>query len=338
MFKNIFISESKRKEQHTEIIQKYFLKIPVFKIKKNRISTKKYFCGIQYKIIKKTANDFALEFVNLFKKKYPNNSHKIIQVILNNLGEALIYAKTIKKWYKDGALIVCTQKGQLDIFKMYAPNYNCVLLDEKDNIHLTQSIIENNILYEPLLTNIKLIELNNSKQHFWKTWENYLKTDFSSLNYTPAKITNNAKKKSLEKLKNLNINQNKFFLLIKNTTSIEPLADDFWNSIENSLKKNGYDVLYNNHLFTIEEIYNIATISKGIISLRSGIIDILSEIDTPKYIIYNHNNIHGDLYPMYKLKEFPWVNHDTLYEYNAIYEDVKKINEKLLQDIQRILK
>ena len=67
-----------------------FLGVPIIKIKKSENYEKRYFLGIQYKT-KKYARRYY-NFVEAFAENIKNICNRNIKVILNNLGEAVIYA------------------------------------------------------------------------------------------------------------------------------------------------------------------------------------------------------------------------------------------------------
>ena len=305
---------------------KRILGIPAIKIRKTENYEKRYFLGVQYKI-KKFSHRYET-FLEAFEENVNTLSNKNIRVILNNLGEALIYARTEKYWYKKGMLVFGTKRQHADIFKMYAPEIPVFFCGEGP---LTENINDkNNNHIEAILYNNKLIEMNNKRQPFLKSWEEYLGTNFSNLKYKKAFITEEDRKLALSKAKLLGVTLSKFVFLIPFARSMSLLPEQFWKNIEHELKEKGYDVIYNSKMFTIKEAYVLAEMSKGIISLRSGFNDVLSEIKTPQHIIYTNNRWHGDLEPMYSFNYFPWAEKDFIKEYNTSHKTIEKIENDII--------
>ena len=69
--------------------------MPILKIKNTETSIKKYFLGIQFKCIHKSAEQITSSFYKYFSQLYPYEKATNVQVILNHIGEAVIYARTL---------------------------------------------------------------------------------------------------------------------------------------------------------------------------------------------------------------------------------------------------
>ena len=313
----------------------YLWKFPLIKIKRDEHYEKRYFLGVQYKVLKfdPPKRDFLEAWMC---ESFKNVKNCNIRIVLANLGEAVVYARTHQYWYKPGMLLFVTRPQHREIFGMFAPGiftFYCgdVILNEPRTDR-------NGNNFRAVLFNEELIEINKSGKPFMQSWQEYLKSDFSNLVYQKAKISEIAKTTALRKANALGVDLDKFAFFMTFARSQDLLPRSFWEEIEEKLKTVGLDVLYNSALFTMEEAYVLAEHSKAIISLRSGLNDVLSEIEVPQYIIYTHNRWHSDLQPMYNLKTFPWSAAEYITEYNTkkqSMEDVKRtILEKVLASVE----
>ncbi len=306
-----------------------FLGIPLIRVKKTEKYEKRYFLGIQYKI-KKYARRYN-SFVEAFNDNAGFIQNKKIKVITNNLGEALIYARTTPFWVKKDMLVFGVKPQHMEIFKMYAPEVPVFYCGEGS---LPEDIDCGSNHFSPLLPVQALISLNSEGKSFWEQWAKYLNVDFKNLKFEKAKICDQDRLLAMKKLNALGINTEKYIFLSPKARSFELLPDSFWKDIEDYLRGVGYDFVYNSTIFSVAEAYVIAEHAKAIISLRSGFNDVLSEIQVPQYLIYAQNSWHGDLQPMYSLKFFPWAAHDFIKEYNTHTETLDDIKNDIIKSIK----
>lgn len=306
-----------------------FLGIPIIKIKKTENYEKRYFLGVQYKV-KKFGRRYNT-FKEAFEENIPFIHNRKITVILNNLGEAVIYARTAQYWYQKDTLMFGLRPQHAEVFKMFAPDIPVFYCGEGS---LIEDDYSNGNTFSALLYDKELIAINNQGKSFWKMWEKHLKCDFSTIKLNKAIISKQDVESALNKAKALHINLQKFVFLMPKARSHQFLPEKFWKDIENSLKKLGYDVIYNSKIFSIAEAYVLATKAKAIIALRSGLNDVFSEISTPQFLIYSHNSWHGDLQPMYSMKNFPWAAKDFITEYNTHSQSIENIKDDILKKIR----
>ena len=186
--------------------------------------------------------------------------------------------------------------------------------------------------FEAVLFDDDLIAINNKGKPFLQSWEEHLKADFSNIKYKKAIISEETQNSALVKAKALGIKLDKFVFLMPFARSIEMLPKDFWEDIEANLRNKGYDIVYNSKKFSVAEAYVLASKAKAIISLRSGFNDVLCEIKVPQYIIYGHNDWHGDLQPMYSFKYFPWAAKEFITEHNSLNKDLEIIKRDILSN------
>lgn len=303
-----------------------FLGIPIVKVKKLDSCEKRYFLGVQYKV-KKYANRYD-RFTDLIAENCPELIGKNIKVILNNLGESVVYARTTRFWRKNGDFVFARKPAQVDIFRMFCPDVPAFYCGEAK---LNKNAGESNI--SPVLEDDKLIVLNNTGLHFYKNWEKHLNADFSQMRFNRAVISEEAKRSALVKAKLFSIDLDNFVLFVPNATSQDPLPIEFWQGLTRELNAKGIGVFRNSKLFSVEEIYVLASRAKAIIANRCGLCDVLCELPVPQYVIYCHNPHHEDLQPMYTFAGFPWAAHDFITEYNTHKQTLNDIQADILEKL-----
>jgi hypothetical protein len=308
---------------------KRVLGIPIFTVKTKEYCEKRYFLGIQYKV--KPIKRF-IQFDQVLSKHVPWLSGRQVKVILNNLGEAVVYARTAAFWYKPHMLVLASKPQNADIFKMFAPEVPVFYFGRG---FLKEPIEDKNgNQIDAVLFDERLIEINDRGEHFYKAWENLLKADFSKLTYQKATISEEIQKTALRKAETLDLDLEKFVLLLPEANSVDPLPESFWKDIEDGLRAKGFGVFYNNPmLFTIPEFYVLASKAQAIIALRSGFCDALCELEVPQHVIYGHNIFHGDLQPMYELSQFPWSAKEFIREYNILKQPVEEVKQRILEQV-----
>ncbi len=303
--------------------------LPIIRVKKREGCEKRYFLGIQYKAIH-FAQHYS-SFVEAFEDNVEGITHRTIRVILNNMGEALVYARTSPFWYKEDELVFGVRPQHIEIFRMYAPHIPAFFCGEGA---LPVPVEAGGNRFEALLHDEELIRMNNCGKPFLKAWEEHLHADFSSLSYPRAVIPPQTEQCAIAKAKALRIDLKNFVFLVPKARSCQALPDAFWQELEQSLRAKGFDILTDSTIFSIPEAYVLARHAKAIIALRSGLCDILFDLPVPQFIIYSHNYFHTDLQPMYSFKHFPWAAQDCIREYNVLHQDISAVQRDILSHIE----
>ncbi len=308
--------------------------VPIFKIKNTEFYIKKYFLGIQFKCIRKTLEQINNSFYQCFSQLYPNEKASNVQVILNHIGEAVIYARTLTLWLKKDTIVVATFRCHQEVFKMFAPQQKVLLIDRKKYpVRLETAFSKNGKNFKAVLLDNELMEINDTHKSFWENWKKYINADFSKLKFKKAQIEEQDRQIAQEKLQKKGLSLQNLVLFFPTSQSIDDMLPAFWKKMEKKLKQCGFDVLYNSIEFSLSEIYFLAENSKAIIGMRSGIFDILCELKTPQFVIYGYNRCHNDLQPMYSLFNFPFASKDNIFEYNSLKETSDKISANILKHI-----
>lgn len=301
--------------------------LPIIRVKRTGLCEKRYFLGIQYKV--KTHPCYT-NFVEAFAGNVHGVHNRKIKVMLNNLGEAVVYARTHALWYNPEELVFGNRLQHIDIFRMFAPQIP-VFYCGGGALKGAQNFGSNRI--EPILADSQLIALNNQGKPFLQSWAEYLHADASSLSYSHAIIPPEVESAALAKAEALGITLDNFVLLSPGARSCDPLPPSFWSNLESSLRGKGYDVLYNSTVFPVPEVYVLASRAKAVVALRSGLCDVLCELPVPQFFVYSHNKFHNDLQPMYSFKHFPWAHSSSIFEYNALKQDIPTISDSIISHL-----
>lgn len=222
-------------------------------------------------------------------KQIIKSKYNKIFILKSNLGEAYIFLKYIINGLlikNDIPLIIATKKYHENLINMLVP--------EIEKIYLP------NLKYE---TSNKVIKINNkyiytafpmkfyidTEHKIQKGTTHYLAEIYNyfliSKENTPAKnrikIQPEIQKKITEFLKEQRIY--KYIFLATEATTCENIKDSFW---ENLAKEIPIKIVKNSSERSIEEAYCLAQNAQFVISLRSGLSEILSNNNNTQIVIY----------------------------------------------------
>ena len=107
-------------------------------------------------------------------------------------------------------------------------------------------------------------------------------------------------KSMLEKVKEINLNLDKFVLMAPEAHSCTLINNEYWIELINKYKNEGYDVFvnlvgdeidlaganYKTCYLTYSEIYSLAKRAKKIIMLRSGLTELFLQTNVPMEVLY----------------------------------------------------
>ena len=138
-----------------------------------------------------------------------------------------------------------------------------------------------------------------------------------------------------------NLDLNNFVFIIAEANAVNPLPKEFWKQLCERLKNRGIDVFVNTKtgvseygksaFISISQAMWLASMSRGIIGLRSGFSELVSTFPMQKHIIYTkfmwEPITPQNMLRAYSLSYYPQVDTSTLHEYE--WED--NVNEILQQ-------
>lgn len=327
-----------------------FLGIPVYQRKYTKYKIVKIL-GIPV-YIKDRTKEFLQSLCSKIQCDYDD-----IYISRHNIGETYVYLSHIKDWINYNKskkpVVVVWRKKDIPFYEMFVKNYADVVyvpIEQYDlNLFLTQDVtsFENHRIFCHTLEiaeNMKKIYDSGKEINFY----DFIVKDFKSYLTSPEipKISKEKKVRVSELLKN-NLISKKFVFVCPAATSLVHLGDDFWALLIEKLKDMGYEVIVNSFDETInmkgvlnikpdiEEMFILAVMSSGFISLASGLAVLLSTSGVKADLIYTDfkNNIlnSSEVLNLYSVKNLPAVDKQFVKEY-----DVKNYSEKDL--IEKICK
>lgn len=328
----------KREKDYNYKFQNYLGIISKEKYYKNYIETKtiklfnkKIFTRIENEktieynildLIKKKTD--KIEKTKKFLKRHIDNKYNKIFILKSNLGEAYLFLKFIINGLtdkKDIPIIIATKPAHLDLINMLTPQIDKKLINNlKYEINKKYMMLDNKVIYTAFPMKFYLDtekKVETGKCHYLKEIYNYFKISKENIyKVNKIKINQNVKRNVNDYLDENNIK--KFVFISTKANTCEELPKSFWKDLENSLK---IRIIKNNEKFSLEESYYLGKRATAIISLRSGLSEILSET----------NNLHIVIYTNFKNRyRFNTISESKIsksYSINEIFPDKKSIYE-----------
>lgn len=165
-----------------------------------------------------------------------------------------------------------------------------------------------------------------------------------------------SEKSVLQKCAKINLNLKNFILLIPKANSIQLIDDEFWLKLITQLTQKGYDVFVNQASENLLsgggavyktcdldflEIFTLAKKAKRIVGLRCGLLEFLTQTQTPMSILYNRTptatyNAESAL-KAYSIAQYPALWHIADSQIIEIIYDISRMEHiltQILRDIQ----
>lgn len=278
--------------------------------------------------------------------KTTTKAHDWIFLLRAGLGEAYLLNFMLDEILKNKKIktpcFVCHRKSYKYLFELYFPNIPFYYIDI-DIKRLFPMLTKRFIKYKGHNFNINPTTLKEVQKLFNDYEKNIETRHYTDVIKEFNKINNFSFKKPCFKKetetslikKTKNLNKNNFIFIINDANFVTKLPEKFWKELEESLKEKGYDVFINSQKLTISEAIMLADKAKAIIGLRCGFSELISTLNTKKYIIYTtckHNNL-PKLEQILTLKKYPFVNKETIFEYNILKDNIEIIKNKILGEL-----
>jgi hypothetical protein len=187
---------------------------------------------------------------------------------------------------------------------------------------------------------IKVLVPHNYWLAFWRKtihWvdaaEGLLRTRITNTMFMPPRISEKVSSIVEQKCIISGINTAKYVIFFINTNSGGNIPFFFWTLVYKGLLRLGYDIVLNIDaaepppflpnakccFLPFDELYVLVEKSRGIIAVRSGIIEYLCPLTIPKHIIYpmqTGNNPHViNLFENYTFSLYPFADKTSMFEY-----------------------
>ncbi len=240
-------------------------------------------------------SNFHTKYINKLSalKKYLNKNidkkfNKIF-ILKSNLGEAYIFLKYIINHLNnqsDTILIAGTKESHIILSKLLLPNIATTTLKKalpETNNNIFKIGEQTFYIAFPLSFYI------NTERQIAENNAIYIDEIYKYFNIKDTQSTKNnilhINKSTITKVDNY-LNQNNiknFVFLAKEAKTCNEIPKDFWQELE---KEISIKIIKNNENMSIEEAFYLASKSQVIISLRSGLSEILSETGKTQIILY----------------------------------------------------
>ncbi|CCY25143.1 putative uncharacterized protein [Brachyspira sp. CAG:484] len=270
------------------------------------------------------------------------NEYKHIFINFNCSGETYIFLSYINP--PANSIFIATRKYHIDLCRMMHPNIECVYLPSVINLRSYDDVYKeeyrDKIFYNvlPFKHFIKLEKnLRKGKDvHYCEAICKTIGLEYKKEANRPI-ISEKVKQSALMKINRIGLNLDNFVFLCPESQSNENPAKDYWVNLTEEFYAQGYDIFINTMFLnpdygigktcflTFDEAYYIASLSKQIIGLRSGFIEVLTTVENvPITCIYTDFKDRGLLKPLFveqvlngfSLKRLPNVYTKQIKEYS----------------------
>lgn len=250
--------------------------------------------SIEYKILNFNSNKInKVEATTKNLRKIIDKKYNKVFILKSNLGEAYLFLKYILNGLiekTDKPLIIATKKYHLNLINMIVPNIDKKLVQSlKYETNKKIYTVDNQQIYVAFPMKFYIDTEEKIKQgncHYLSEMYNFFRISRENiLNTNKIKISIHVEKLIDDYLEENNID--KFIFLSTDATTCESIDSEFWDKLEEQLK---IKIIRNKREMTIEEAYYLAQKSVATITLRSGLSEILADV----------NNLHIILYTKFK--------------------------------------
>lgn len=284
--------------------------------------------------------------------KYLPNDFDTAYILHANSGEVYCFLAYLAKacMKKDGAekpLFVATKGYHEDIIEMFFPKANYVYY----NLYLKEPRLD-------LIGDFKEFNGRNYRQIFSQRHFGVVNSNLGRIHYFDAmlqtlglnradasKPTPKLPKKVVTKVtkiaEEIGLDLNKFVILAPEALTTDLLPESFWHSLVRELYKSGYDVFLNvtkptnlnckKYDLSYKELFALSTLSKGVISLKSGLSEFLSQTGTKNIVLAKRFHWSATLtarqcLDAYSLMKLPYIDEKLNFEINTeLYRDDKEL-------------
>lgn len=325
------------------------LGIPVFSTRISRNKKRKFVCGLR--ISKETVTPHRVEtYLNYVINKLDLQKSSVVYLLFVHLGETFLLSNMLKLLVQNDKVekihFVVRTKTQQQIIEMFAPKECIASITHIPIMGKMREDVEQYIGSVRKYKDVLFRMLMPTK--FWTTLgeRHFYGMIQQELNLPQTEITpqvdiseidvENALKKAHEN----HLNLDRYIYLSPEAMTVAPLPMNFWEILADKLRGMGYDLYLNitkasNYIsgtkcfdLNIKECYILAQRAKYIISLRSGLIDVLAYTKSPAIVLYdtigrfNRNT----------LKKIPWFASNPLWEY--VYTEEADCIETIVKTIE----
>lgn len=281
-------------------------------------------------------------FYNEYFKYLPGDFDNIY-ILHANSGEAYCFlaylAKAcLKKDNSKKPLFVATKGYHEDIIELLFPKahnvfYNMYLKEPR--LGLIGDCIEykgRKIRQLFSQRHFNLVNSNLGQIHYFDAMLQTLGLDRKEVSKPVPKVAKSLVNQVTKKVENLGLNLDKFVILAPEALTTGLMPNSFWHSLVKELYNQGYDVFLNVTQATdlkckrcdlsYKEIFALSTLSKGVISLKSGLSEFLlpsgaKNIVLAKKFHWSPTLTAEQCLNAYSIMKLPFVDPENVFELNT---------------------
>ena len=275
--------------------------------------------------------------------KYLPNDFDTAYILHANSGEAYCFLAYLAKACikKDGAqkpLFVATKGYHEDIIELFFPKanyvyYNMYLKEPRLNFLGDFGII-NNHKFRQLFSqrHFSIVNSNLGTIHYFDAMLQTLGLERKEVSKPKVRLPKKDLSKVIKIAENINLNLDKFVILAPEALTTEAMPYSFWANLVKELHRKGYDIFLNvmnasdlkckKYNLSYKELYALTTLSKGVISLKSGLSEFLLPTEVKNIILAKKFHwspiLTGEqCLKAYSTMKLPFIDPEKVFELNT---------------------
>ena len=360
---NLISTQKTSDENDNETKVTKFLDYVISKRETDEYYRKTYFLG---KLV--SSIDLNKKFIKKYKKYI--NGYENIVIIHSNSGEAYLFLTYVldaflrKNNINKNILLVATKKYHIDLINLLCPEIpHCYI--KKMKIFRRNYININGQNFYMVFTGQHFVQVekdikNNPLEtaHYFYSITDELGIKKEELGFRQVKISEDLKNGVITKARKIGLNLDKFVFIAPEAASCEEYDNEFWVDLCNELQQNGYDTFFNivdedtdivgcsykTCDLTFSEAFTLAKMSRGIVSLRSGLTECLLQTNVPIFSLYTkfrNRYVFNDMQVEYVLSGFglnklPNVDTQKVFEFNMSEVDNREVIKNVINSLEKV--
>ena len=279
-----------------------------------------------------------------------------IYICKHHIGEIYIFCQLLNEYIKinnsSRPVLIIPEKRYIPLYNMFCPDIDKVFVNLSMN-KLDRQVVDDVTEYKKhrffvpvpdrFMELRKLIfEDKDCSVHFYDYITKRMLGNNMPLAPCRPVIKDVVKEKARKRAKKLGLNLDKFVIFSPEAVTATDMSRTFWIELGKFFSSKGYQIYINTtikeesetcwmekipdsvkDLAPFDEIYYLAQLSKGIVSLVNGLAVTFSQIDTPRFFIYTNQTPTlgermdaGMMLNAYSVERIPYCSKSNLYEIN----------------------
>lgn len=231
----------------------------------------------------------------------------------------------------------------IDMFNLDCPYKVAGKQFEAEVIHLK--------LKKPDLNIYKMnsFDFDRTVKHVTELQSKYFHIDKNEMEYQKINVSEDVVQRMLEKVKKTKLNLDNFIFIAPESSFFRSLDNKFWKKLINKLKQKGYDIYMNSKWFkgkntklTLQEAYALADISKGIISVRSGFSEVLTQASAPLFslvkncrpLFWNEKD-NKEWHNYFDLLKYPDVDKSKTFNFDLRFINDDEVIDSIIHELEK---